>query len=273
MSQAVRKTHGDDGTFCLTTLQCAYDRQRLLKKIRKRLHLGVPCRVISTSLIEAGVDVDFPVAYREQTGLDSILQTAGRCNREGRSDSNSCLVHVFATDEGRVSFLAQNVAAFNAVCRQTKDLASQEAIRLYFTNLLTMYGEEALDSNHILEAHEKGIDGCFMPFAAIANSFKLIDTQTKPVYIPLNEEAARLCSLLADPKNYTRKLFRILGQYAVNLWPGSIEKLKKTGKLLPLASSIGSDTAAFVLIDMSIYDSFTGLIVSEDSVPQNGLFS
>lgn len=272
VAQAVRKTHSDDGTFCLTTLQCAYDRQRLLKKIRKRLHHRVPCRVISTSLIEAGVDVDFPVAYREQAGLDSILQTAGRCNREGRNDSNSCLVHVFATDEGRVSFLAQNVAAFNAVYRQTKDLASQEAIHLYFTNLLTMYGEEALDSNHILEAHEEGIDGCLMPFAAIANSFKLIDTQTKPVYVPLNQEAEKLCALLAVPQNYTRKLFRVLGQYAVNLWPGSIVKLKEAGKLLPLASSTDSDVAAFVLTDVSIYDSFTGLVVSEDPVPQNGLF-
>ena len=50
-------------------------------------------------------------------------------------------------------------------------------------------------------------------------------------------------------------------------------KLKEAGKLLSLASSTDSDTAAFVLTDMSIYDSFTGLVVSEDPVPQNGLFS
>ena len=72
------------GRYCLTTLLCPADRKRLLKEIRARLKDGLPCRVVSTSLIEAGVDVDFPAAWREEAGLDSILQTAGRCNREGK---------------------------------------------------------------------------------------------------------------------------------------------------------------------------------------------
>ena len=72
-----------EGRYCLTTLLCPADRTRLLEDIRRRLLAGEACRVVSTSLIEAGVDVDFPAAYREATGLDSILQTAGRCNREG----------------------------------------------------------------------------------------------------------------------------------------------------------------------------------------------
>ena len=74
----------EEGRYCLTTLQYPADRKRILKEIRQRLKDGLPCRVVSTSLIEAGVDVDFPCAYRELAGLDSILQTAGRCNREGK---------------------------------------------------------------------------------------------------------------------------------------------------------------------------------------------
>ena len=73
------------GSYCLTTLLCAADRKRLLREIRARLREGRPCRVVATSLIEAGVDVDFPAAWREEAGLDSILQTAGRCNREGKT--------------------------------------------------------------------------------------------------------------------------------------------------------------------------------------------
>ena len=84
-----------EGSFCLTTLQCAADRQRLFAEIRDRLDAGASCRVVSTSLIEAGVDVDFPVAYREEAGLDSVIQTAGRCNREGRRPVSESVVHVF----------------------------------------------------------------------------------------------------------------------------------------------------------------------------------
>lgn len=85
-----------EGSFCLTTLQCAADRQRLFAEIRDRLDAGASCRVVSTSLIEAGVDVDFPIAYREEAGLDSVIQTAGRCNREGRRSASESVVHVFS---------------------------------------------------------------------------------------------------------------------------------------------------------------------------------
>lgn len=73
-----------EGNFHLSTLMYPAHRRAKLEEIRRRLKGGLPCRVISTSLIEAGVDVDFPAVFREEAGLDSILQAAGRCNREGK---------------------------------------------------------------------------------------------------------------------------------------------------------------------------------------------
>ena len=80
-----------EGRFHLSTLLYPEHRKEVLNTVRKRLKDGLPCRVVSTSLIEAGVDVDFPAVYREIAGLDSIAQAAGRCNREGKRTAQAAV--------------------------------------------------------------------------------------------------------------------------------------------------------------------------------------
>ena len=90
-----------EGTFHLTTLMCAKHRSQKLDEIRGRLKRGEPCHVIATSLIEAGVDVDFPLVMRAEAGLDSVAQAAGRCNREGKRLPENSFVWIFAPAAGR----------------------------------------------------------------------------------------------------------------------------------------------------------------------------
>lgn len=94
-AQSIYERLPSEGSYHLSTLMIPAQRQALLKEIRQRLEDGLTCRVVSTSLIEAGVDVDFPAVYRELAGLDSVMQAAGRCNREGRRTAEESVVSVF----------------------------------------------------------------------------------------------------------------------------------------------------------------------------------
>ena len=135
-----------EGSYCLTTLLCSHDRCVQLAEIRGRLSAGKPCRVVSTSLIEAGVDVDFPIAYREDCGLDSLLQTAGRCNREGNRSAAESFVFRFSIQNGKRSvFSAKQISALHFAARKNPDLASPDAIRDYFSELFQLKGEDSLD--------------------------------------------------------------------------------------------------------------------------------
>ena len=134
-----------EGLFHLSTLMYPKHRRLLLDEIRRRLPLGLPCRVISTSLIEAGVDVDFPAVYREESGLDSILQAAGRCNREGGHSPEESIVTIFQGEGKAPPLFLTAIGAGRQIMAQHKDLTSPEAIHDYFYQLLDLKGAAAQD--------------------------------------------------------------------------------------------------------------------------------
>jgi CRISPR-associated endonuclease/helicase Cas3 len=93
---------GLDGTIHLTTRQYAAHRRSILNDVRARLKDGAPCRLIATSLVEAGVDLDFPRVFRAESGLEQIAQAAGRCNREGSRPIEGSIVGVFRSPEHKI---------------------------------------------------------------------------------------------------------------------------------------------------------------------------
>ena len=94
----------EENTFCLTTNLCSVHRSKILQQIKSCLEENKSCRVISTSLVEAGVDLDFPCVYREKAGLDNIIQSAGRCNREGKFSKEDSLTFVFTLSDEKIIF-------------------------------------------------------------------------------------------------------------------------------------------------------------------------
>lgn len=242
----------EEGSYCLTTLLCPADRKRLLEEIRERLKNGLPCRVVSTSLIEAGVDVDFPTAWREEAGLDSIIQTAGRCNREGKASAEQSIVTIFRLEGQQVpAMIRPNVDSTRHVLQTFADPAQPEAIESYFSFYRTLKGSAALDQKGILDAFQKGYEGRIFPFAAVANMFHLIDSPTTTIYIPTGEGKSLVESLRAGL--ISRSLFRKLGQYAVNVYPDHLKRLLDAGAVQ------ATESGAYILTDKDLYHSSTGL--------------
>ncbi len=244
----------EEGSYCLTTLLCPANRKQLLEEIRARLADGLPCRVVSTSLIEAGVDIDFPIAYRELAGLDSILQTAGRCNREGKSSAEESPVYIFRLGgQQPPKMIEMNIDATNRVLRDCEDPASPEAIERYFTFYRRLAGEGQLDRQHILPRLRSGE----FPFASIGETFHLIDQITRTVYIPIGDGAALIQRLHEGERS--RSLFHQLGLYGVNVYPDHLKALDLAGLLEQL------DEEILVLRDLSAYNQRTGLALTVDS--------
>lgn len=243
-----------EGRYHLSTLMYPAHRKAVLKEIRKKLADGETCRVAATSLIEAGVDVDFPAVFREEAGLDSVLQAAGRCNREGNLGADESIVTVFASENKIPPIFEIPVKAGRISMAGSDDISSKETVERYFKELLSLKGEKELDKKDIIRRLEKEN----FPFRTIAELFKLIDTDTKTIYIPTDEAQPLLDRLCYGERS--RKLYRELCQYGVSVYENHFEALKSAGAIQIL------DDGSAVLRDITLYYSDeTGLKLEANS--------
>ena len=241
----------EEGRFHLSTLMVPEDRERTLEVIRERLQKGKICRVVSTSLVEAGVDVDFPTVWREMTGLDSILQAAGRCNREGRRNAEQSIVHVFEMEGGIPRGIMQQREAAIKTMEKYPEINTRQAIQAYFKRLLMERGDDMLDQKKILNLERS----CM--FKQTEREFRLIDEDTRTVYIPNKENAADLARLRAG--QYSKTLFRRLARSSVNIYQ------KEYLKLVSAAAVEDFDDFG-ILIRQEQYNTQCGLSVDAEDV-------
>ena len=253
-AQEVYEALPSEGRFHLSTLMCPVHRKQKLDEIRERLKSGKTCRVVSTSLIEAGVDVDFPRVFREMAGLDSILQAAGRCNREGKRSAESSIVTVFESENKVNKLIAVNRDAAEETVRDWTQPNTTSTIERYFKAYRDFLRND--DKSGVITASEKGISGCGLPFEWIAKEFKLIDQNTFAVYIPIGE-GKELVSRLREGER-SRGLYRRAGMYSVSVYQNQFDSLINAGAAEPF----GED-AAF-LTDCSLYSDEKGLSTDVD---------
>lgn len=252
----IKSTYGQEGVFHLSTNMCPVNRFEKLQKIRRKLSCGEKCLVVSTSLIEAGVDVDFPVVYRAMCGLDSIIQAAGRCNRERKKDMAYVYVFDFTDDDYKINrsspfgnYLGQRQSITEIIAKRYADVTSPEAIKDYFNILFNNASEQELDKKRIVKQLNEGIDktspGNFnFDFEDIANAFKLINDTNCSVIVEFNDDAKKKIQEL-EYDQYTRDKLRSLQKYTVSLSIHEFNRLSEAKSIKLLAENIGVLVSAY----------------------------
>lgn len=248
------------GARHLTTLMCASHRSRVLSQVRDDLKQGRACRLVSTSLIEAGVDVDFPLVLRAEAGLDSIAQAAGRCNREGRRDAASSEVLIFSPANPEWApppELKQFAQAARAVLpKHEDDLLSPAAIQAYFRELYWQKGDAAFDSGELMSLLQRSRPDT-LPMETLAERFRMIDSVQMPVIVPFDEKAREALRALRFAEK-SGGLARQLQPYLVQLPRQGYEALCKSGAIQPVAPERWGEQFMELAV-MDLYDDRFGL--------------
>ena len=247
-----------DGARHLTTLMCAQHRRQVLDDIRQRLQRSAPCRVVATSLIEAGVDVDFPTVLRAEAGLDSITQAAGRCNREGRRAREDSEVWVFSSPNwAPPPELKQFAQSFKAVARyHADDLLGLDAVHAYFQDVYWRKGDE-LDAHGLLKLF-KDSQPKNMPFETVTSLFRMIESNMQPILIPYDETARDLLRGLRHADR-AAGLARKLQPYIVQVPERAFDALRGAGAIQAVKPELfGEQFMELVNLDLYSKD-HTGL--------------
>lgn len=246
--------------FYLTTNLHQTDRLRILEKIRERLKNQEKCHLICTSLVEAGVDLDFQTVFRELAGVDNIVQAAGRCNRESKLRvSNHQLINgqVFVfelKDQKAPGYLARAVDITREILDQNLDLLDSKTSTVYFNKLY----QTNLDVKNLLgnAYHPKGLSSLErMQLQRIGKEVKVIEEKTVPIIIPNPIVYAILPEL--DGAGYRRALRKLQG-YMVQVHRCTLEKH------MDFFERIHEGSEIYVLTKPEYYNSETGLDFQDD---------
>lgn len=252
----------EQGAFHLSTLMHARHRRRVLDQVRVTLRAGEPCRLVSTSLIEAGVDISFPTVLRAEAGLDSIAQAAGRCNRNREWPVEACNVLIFSAPDWKPPReLEGQAAAFREIARQhNDDLLGLDAVEDYFQQLYWLMGQDRLDRKDLLGLlAQSSFDG--LPFETLAREFRVIQSSMRPVIVPYDPESGLEDSLAAEALrelDYTPRAARKLQSFLVQVPERPYVALCQAGAIQPIRPERYGEQ--FVrLVNPRLYDKRFGL--------------
>lgn len=234
-------------------------RSRVIEAVRKKLENGEPITVVSTSLVEAGVDLDFNTVFRQLSGLDSILQAGGRCNREGKDDKG--YVYVFDIDETyrKGSDLAMRINKTKGLLEKYQDITSYDCIKEYYDGIFD-FNQSRIAENSIAKYNEQSnsfdrqglMSPYSIPFRSYAMQFEYISADT--ISIVIDDIGDNTCHELVETlRKGDMSVRRALQKYSVSVYMNVFKDLYSQGVLNDHGTGI------FILENQSYYNNETGL--------------
>ncbi|HHL19612.1 MAG TPA: CRISPR-associated helicase Cas3' [Thiothrix sp.] len=220
------------GTYHLSALMCAQHRSHVIDKIKKELKQGLPVKVISTQLVEAGVDMDFPVVYRAMAGLDSIAQAAGRCNREGKLKKAGKYIKgkviVFNPPKPSIGLLGKAAqSAISLLSNYSGNPLEPKLFTDFFEHFYSKTDPDEKGINKLLTPNEK----LECQFRTAAQKFQMIEEQdTKTIFVLYDKQSADYLDQL-ERNGPKRWLMRKLQRYTVTLYCYQLKPLLNTGDI------------------------------------------
>jgi CRISPR-associated endonuclease/helicase Cas3 len=240
------------GRYHLSALMCAAHRTTVLGQVRDALRQGSRCRLVATPLIEAGVDVDFPVVYRALAGLDSLAQAAGRCNREGVLERGRFIVFK-AESSPPAGILRMGLdATISMLARHGAALSIEGGV--FFAEYFRML-------YHAVDRDRKGVqpEREQFNFASVADKVRLVeDGYRRPIVVLWGEAEARLVAYRRHP---ARDTLRALQPYIVQITDRELMKLRSIGA----AEEVCDGLAALTVPYRHLYDARFGLVADENA--------
>ena len=234
-------------------------RSRVIEVVRNKLENGEHITVVSTSLVEAGVDLDFNTVFRQLSGLDSILQAGGRCNREGKDDKG--YVYVFDIDETyrKGSDLAMRINKTKGLLEKYQDITSYDCIKEYYDGIFN-FNQSRIAENSIAKYNEQSnsfdrqglMSPYSIPFRSYAMQFEYISADT--ISIVIDDPNDQTCHELVETlRNCDMSVRRALQKYSVSVYMNVFKDLYSQGVLNDHGTGI------FILENQSYYNNETGL--------------
>ncbi|NLM46105.1 MAG: CRISPR-associated helicase Cas3' [Firmicutes bacterium] len=244
-----------EGTYHLSALMCGEHRSKKIKEIKQKLKNKEKVRVISTQLVEAGVDLDFPVVYRALAGLDSIAQAAGRCNREGKLPELGKVI-VFIPQKKPPQGILRKAAETtkNILLTRPQEPLAYDLFTQYFSELY--WKANSLDAKDIIRLLEPDPYDLGISFRTAAERFHLIDDSLQKTIIVRYGNSEKLIETIKK-SGLDRELLRKLQRYMVNIYNAEFEQMLRRGAIEEIQPNV------FALTTKLDYSEDTGLMVDE----------